>query len=69
MEKLLEKLKNILEVEELDLQSRFTDYEEWDSLSVLSLLALLDSDYQKQMTAEEIKEFKNIEEFCKAVLS
>ena len=69
MDNLVENLKNILEVDELDLQSRFTDYEEFDSLSILSLLALLDSDYNKQMTAEQIKEFDSIESFCKAVIA
>lgn len=68
MEQLVEKLKDILEVEELDLQKRFADYDEWDSLSTLSVLAMLDSDYNKQMTAQDIKHFESIEAFCKAVL-
>ena len=69
MEDLVEKLKDILELDELDLQKRFADYEEWDSLSVLSVLALLDSDYHKQMTAKQIEGFESIESFCKATLA
>lgn len=68
MEELTEKLKDILEIDELDLQSKFSDYETWDSLSVLSVLALIDSAYHKQMTAEEVKRFSTIGDFCKAVL-
>lgn len=68
MEELIEKLKDILEVDELDLQCKFSDYETWDSLSILSVLALIDSSYHKQMTAAEVKEFATIGDFCKAVL-
>ena len=69
MEELIEKLKDILELDELDVQKRFTDYDEWDSLSVLSVLAMLDADYHKQMTAKQIEEFESIEAFCKAALA
>lgn len=68
MEELIEKLKDILEVDELNLQSKFSDYETWDSLSVLSVLALIDSTYHKQMTAKEVDGFATIGDFCKAVL-
>ena len=68
MEELIEKLKDILEVDELDLQSKFSDYETWDSFSILSVLALIDSTYHKQMTAVEVKGFATIADFCKAIL-
>ena len=69
MEELLEKLAEILEVEEIDVNKKFTDYEEWDSLTALSVLAMLDSDYNTSMRASEIISFNNIEAFCKEVLS
>lgn len=69
MENLTNKLQAILEVDELDLSKPFTDYEEWDSLTGLSILAMLDSDYHQAMTVDEIRAFKSIEEFCKTVLS
>lgn len=68
MEELIEKLKDILEVDELDVKQKFSDYENWDSFAILSLLALIDSTYHKQMTAEEVKAFATIEDFCNAVL-
>ena len=69
MEKLVSKLADILEVEELDINKRFTDYEEWDSLAGLSVLAMLDSDYNTTMTGKEMAAFNSIEAFCKEVLS
>ena len=69
MEQLIEKLKDILETDELDVTKKLSDYEMWDSLSVLSVIALLDSDYHKQMTGKEINAFASIEDFCKAVLN
>lgn len=69
MEELKNKLAEILEVEDLDLSKKFEDYEEWDSLSVLSILAMLDADYNIAMKGKEITAFDNIEAFCKEVLS
>lgn len=69
MEVLVEKLTEILEVEELDVTKKFTDYDEWDSLSALSVIAMLDSDYNTTMKGNELTEFESIEAFCKEVLS
>lgn len=69
MENLIEQLKEILEVDELDLNKKFTDYEEWDSLCSLSIIAILDSEYHKSMTTKEILSFNSINDFCNKVLS
>jgi len=69
MEELKKKLQNLLEVEELDVRKHFTDYEEWDSVTGLSILALLDSDYHQAMTIKEVLAFRSIEDFCIEVLS
>lgn len=69
MEELILKIAEILEVEELDVTKKFTDYDEWDSLAALSILAMLDSDYHTNMKGEEITSYTSIEEFCKEVLS
>ena len=68
MEELIEKLAEILEVEELDATKKFTDYEEWDSLSALSVLAMLDSGYNTSMKADEVFGFASNEVFCNEVL-
>lgn len=69
MEELVLKLAEILEVDELDLSKKFSDYDEWDSLAGLSILAMLDSDYNTTMSGKEIAAFDSIEAFCKEVLS
>ena len=68
MEELVAKLAEILEVEDLDITKKFTDYDEFDSLAALTILATLDSDYNKTMKAADIRSFESIETFCKAVL-
>lgn len=69
MEDLIQKLADLLEVEELDISKKFSDYEEWDSLAGLSLIAMLDSDYDITMNGKEVTSFDSIEAFCKEVLS
>lgn len=69
MEELLVKLAEILEVENLDATKKFSDYDEFDSLAALTILATLDSDYNKTMKASDIRSFESIEAFCKAVLA
>ena len=68
MKELLEKLAEILEVDEIDVNKKFTDYEEWDSLCGLSIIAMLDSDYGMTMKNKEILDFASIGDFCKAVI-
>ena len=68
MEELLEKIAELLDVESLDIEKHFKDYDEWDSLAGLSIIALLDSDYHLAMTTKEILSFNSIGEFCEAVL-
>lgn len=69
MEELLEKLAEILEVDAVDVSKKFTDYDEWDSLAALTILAMLDSDYHKSMKASDISAYESIEAFCKDVLA
>ncbi len=68
MEKLLKSIAEILEVEEVDCRKKLSEYEEWDSLAGLSLIALLDSDYGITMNGKEIQSFDSIEDLCNEVL-
>lgn len=69
MEELVSKLAELLEVDNLDVSKKFSDYEEWDSLTGLSLIAMLDSDYNITMNGKEVSAFDSISAFCKEVLS
>lgn len=49
------RLAEILDVEEVTAESVLKDFDEWDSLSVLSVLAMADSKYGAAIRAEEIR--------------
>ena len=69
MEELVAKLAEILEVDSLDLSKSFKEYEAWDSLAILYVISMLDSDYHKTMSAAELQQFETIGDFCNAVLN
>ena len=69
MEELVAKLAMILEVEKLDLAKKFTDYDEFDSLAALTIMATLDSDYGKAMRVADLRNYASIEAFCQDVLA
>ncbi len=59
-EKFIEKFKEALDTEdkEISLDDKFRDYDEWDSLRYLSVIAMIDSEYDVII---ETADFKNIE--------
>lgn len=62
-QKLLNNLKEILEVDDLDLGLNFQDFDEWDSLTSLSLIAMVDSDYKITINNKLIESFENVAAF------
>jgi len=60
MEKFLEEMAEILEVDSVNPQDNFTEFEVWDSLTQLSIIALADSHYGVTISALELKEIKDI---------
>lgn len=69
MERLKESLKEIFEVDDLDLTAKINELGEWDSLSSLSVIALLDSDYGIELKQSEIVAFENLGQFCEYVIA
>ena len=69
MEQLIEQLQELLEIDSIDLTKKFSDYDEWDSIAALSVMALLDSDYGMAIKNSELMAFKSIKEFCEYVLA
>lgn len=55
MEKYLETIAEILEEETIELSDELESFEAWDSLTVLSIIAICDSDYGVALSAEEIE--------------
>lgn len=64
------KLKEILEIEdrELNLSDEFRTYDEWDSLAYLSVIALLDEEYEIQMEEAEFKKLRTVSDLYNATL-
>ena len=60
MEQFLKEMAEILEVDTLNPHDVFTDFEAWDSLAQLSVIALADSQYGVTISTVELKELKDI---------
>ena len=60
MEFLTEQILEIFEIDEVDPALVLRDLELWDSLSVISLLAVLDETYGINIEATELAEVVNI---------
>lgn len=58
-QKFINSLKETLEIEshEIKMSDAFRDYDEWNSLGQLSLIAMLDDEYDIQI---EMKDFNNL---------
>ena len=44
----------------LELNSKFRDLDEWDSLTALSLIAMLDEKYKITVTGDQIKKLETL---------
>lgn len=66
-EEIMSWLEEIMELDEgeLDFEAELNDYEEWDSLTRLSLLAEAQDKYNKPIDSETIKSFVTVEDVCK----
>jgi acyl carrier protein len=68
-EKLIEALKTALEIEdrEIVLSDKFKEFEEWDSLSRLSLISELDENFEVQLEGKEFETIETVADLLKAV--
>ena len=59
-EEIINSLEDILMLEEgeLNLEQNLTEYEDWDSMSYLALIALFDSRLKTRLDIETIKGFR-----------
>jgi acyl carrier protein len=55
MEAFYEKIAEILEVDVVNASDVLTDFAEWDSLSVLSAIAMIGADYGVNLTAADLR--------------
>ena len=69
MEEFLKKIAEILEVDEVKGTDEWKAYPQWDSLSVLSVIAMMDSNYGINLRAQEFEHIKTIGELWNIVQS
>ena len=60
----LNMLEDLLLVEPntLNANTELKDLAEWDSMAVISLIAMFDSEFNREIPTDEIKKFKTIED-------
>lgn len=56
MESFLQELADILEVDQVEPGDVLADFEDWDSLSVLSTIAMIDGKFRVSVSAAEINQ-------------
>jgi acyl carrier protein len=55
MKLLLTNLADILDVDAIQPTDTLADFDEWDSLAILSIIAMVDSNYHVNLAASEVK--------------
>jgi len=65
----IEKFKEILEISDRDLQltDNFRDYDEWNSLVFLSLIAMIDEEFDVIIEGKEFKKLETVGEIIEAI--
>ncbi len=68
-EKFIALFKEALEIEDREpqLTDTFRDYDEWDSLSYLSVIAMLDDEYGVEIETEDFVMLKTIQDIINEV--
>lgn len=58
----VDKLKEVFEIEnrELQMNDQFRDYDEWDSLVYLSVIAMFDEEYDIQIEEADFKKLRTV---------
>lgn len=59
-------IEELMDLEEgtLKADSVLEEFEEWDSLSKLSLMAAVKKEFGKKLTTDEIKAFQTVQDIC-----
>ena len=62
MEKFLENLIEVFERDSIKPDDEFRNFEEWDSLAYLSIIAMIDENYDIVITGEEFEKLNKIQD-------
>ena len=68
-DRFIEQLKEILEMGNGDVkpEDKFRDYENWDSLTALSVIAMMDDEFGVIINAEEFRKLVKVNDLIEAV--
>ena len=67
MEKFIEKFAEALEREsEIKMEDEFRNYEEWSSIAYLSIIAMMDEEYDTQIEEAEFKKLRTVQDLYDA---
>lgn len=66
LEEKIAMLEELMDLDEgtLEVSSELEEFEEWDSLSKLSLMATAKKEFNKKLTVDEMNEFKTVQDIC-----
>ena len=56
-----------LEVDGLELNTELGSLEEWDSMAKLSLIVMVDDEFGKKLTADDIKGFSTVQDIVEFI--
>lgn len=61
--------KEVLEIEDrnIELTDKFREFEEWDSLAYLSIIAMIDEEYNVQIEGKIFKQLETINDIIKII--
>ena len=61
--------KEVLEIEDrnIELTDKFRELEEWDSLAYLSIIAMIDEEYNVQIEGKIFKQLETINDIVKTI--
>jgi acyl carrier protein len=60
MDKFLESLSEVFERDDIKPDDEFRDYEQWDSMAYLSIIAMIDDNYDIVIPAEEFEKLDKV---------
>ncbi len=62
----IEKLKDVIQTEkDINFNTELESIEEWDSIAQISLLAFLDSEFNKHLTVNDFEKIKTVNDIAK----
>lgn len=69
MDEFLREMAEILDEDSVSPDAELADFESWDSLAVLSVVALGDAEFDVNMSAQEINEAKTVADLYQRIVA